>query len=91
MIAKFDYTDLDAAIVAHLTNRAAQFTYLFADSRVKLACQTLVKQNEATNQGARKGQSKEDWRFLDTRLQALRKKGVISFSRTSGWSLTQQT
>ena len=90
MIAKLDCTDLDAAIVAHLTNRAAQFNYLYADSRVTLACQVLAQQHKAANPGLPKWNAKDPWRFLDTRLQALRKKGVISFSRTSGWSLTKQ-
>lgn len=89
MAGDFDYSTLDQAIAKHLEGGPSQFTRMFADSRVKVASRDLAAQHKAVlaSRGQKRGE-KEDWRFLDSRLQALRKKGVIQYVRAVGWTLT---
>ena len=74
---KHDYTQLDAAILARIHVLAAANVAVFyrIDSgEVRRAAEVF-----ATPQ-------KDAWRFVDSRLQALRKAGRIGFSG-AGWYL----
>lgn len=80
MSKKHDYTKLDAAILDALKERPHAFSELLGVESVKNEARRL--ENEPQSFG------KPDWRFLDSRLQALRKAGKICYSRKSeGWVL----
>lgn len=69
------YAALDALIVGRITEQTVQFTPLFACKPIKAECDRL----EAAL-------GREAFRILDGRLQALRKKGVITYGTKAGWS-----
>lgn len=75
---KTDYTALDAAILARIKQKPANFTELQSGDVQKAA--------EALAPGLTRW-SKPAWRFIDARLQALRKAGKITYSGKTGWSI----
>lgn len=72
-----DYTELDAAIVAQILAGCGSFTAMSS------ALADKAKPHCAN--GKSPFGDTPTWRVVDRRLQALRKKGVISYSRTVGW------
>jgi len=70
---KLDYTKLDAAIVAAISSGQSQFS--------RFACQDDVK-TESCALAVQHGDPrvKPAWRFVDARVQALRKAGKIVHS-----------
>ena len=75
---KHDYTALDAAILARVAHKPANFTELQSGT-VQKAAEVLVT-----------GSYKPAWRFIDSRLQALRKAGKIVYSGKTGWSIANE-
>lgn len=74
-MSKPDYTALDAAILARITQKPVNFTQLQSGA-VQKAADAFVT-----------GGYKPAWRFIDSRLQALRKAGKIVYSGKTGWSI----
>lgn len=88
MKSKYDYTALDAAILAAMGANPVLFTAMLAPGKVRSAAEAL--ENEARGRTASKGDEKPAWRFIDTRLQALRKAGRIRYQRKpEGWVLVK--
>lgn len=77
-MSKTDYTELDAALLARIQQRPANFTELQSGAVQKAAEKLLAD-------GMWKG--KPAWRFIDARLQALRKARKIVYSGKTGWSI----
>ena len=78
------YTVLDAAILTQLKEGTYSFTELNYSSDIFVELKALTKKhNEGLNSFRR---HKLPFRFLDGRLQALRKKGLIEFSDAK-WKL----
>ena len=74
---KHDYTELDAAILARLGEGRATFTQLQGG-----------KVQRAADEFGTGLHGMPAWRFIDRRLQALRKAGLITYQRKpEGWSL----
>ena len=71
-----DYTKLDAAILALVSCRAIAFPAIVGNASVKAQLKPLVDADP----------KKPAFRFIDNRLQALRKRGAIKYSRNAGWS-----
>ena len=74
-MSKPDYTELDAAILSRIAQQPANFTQLQSGA-VQKAADAFVT-----------GSRKPAWRFIDSRLQALRKAGKIVYSGKTGWSI----
>lgn len=80
MSKKHDYTKLDAAILDALKERSYTFSELLGIDSVKDEARRLER--------APLSFGKPDWRFLDSRLQALRRAGKIFYRRNpEGWVL----
>lgn len=77
-MSKHDYTELDAAILSRIAQKPANFTQLQSGA-VQKAADAFVT-----------GSSKPAWRFIDARLQALRKAGKIVYSGKTGWSIANE-
>lgn len=77
------YTVLDAAILARLKKGTYSFTELNYSSAIFDELNALAKKH---NEGLNSFRHKLPFRFLDGRLQALRKKGLIEFSDAK-WKL----
>lgn len=71
---KKDYTKLDAAILEQLLAGNKKFVGL----SVRLEAIATPFASEKA----------EPWRVIDRRLQALRKTGLVSYSRVEGWAVT---
>lgn len=81
---KLDYTALDSAIIAALQVSRMRFPELIGLSQIRQAVDKLAAELKANDPGS----YKDDWRFLDTRLQTLRKAGKIRYVKVpSGWEL----
>lgn len=79
---KHDYTALDAAILSELT---ADKPKLF----ISLCGSRSAANTEANKLTGPEWGGKPSWRFIDARLQALRKAGRIRYQRKpEGWLLT---
>lgn len=78
MKPQHDYTNIDAAILSELKSGSKNFTQLQFGYVKKEA---LKLENEEFPTPA--------FRFIDRRLQALRKAGKITYSTKSGWSLVE--
>lgn len=74
-MSKPDYSALDAAILARIAQKPANFTELQSGTVQKAADAFVI------------GSYKPAWRFIDARLQALRKAGKIVYSGKTGWSI----
>lgn len=73
-----DYSDLDAALIEKIKLGKTTFTMLvskFSDKALPFCVPSLGRQPEPD-------------RVIDRRLQALRKKKLISFSPKTGWSFS---
>lgn len=68
---KVDYTEVDRHILKALNRGGRVYADICADKGVQLAC---IQTGD-----------KRAWRVVDRRLQALRKKGAILYTRRSGW------
>lgn len=68
------FQQLDDLIVARLAGKGIQFTPLFSSNDVRKESQRL---------GDALG--REPFRVLDGRLQALKRKGMISYGTKTGW------
>lgn len=68
------FQKLDDLIVAQIANKGAQFTPLFSSNAVREESQRL---------GSESG--REPFRVLDGRLQALKRKGIITYGTKTGW------
>lgn len=86
---KHDYTALDSAIKAALAIGPKKFRELETKPSIK---QQSIKLAAAHNAGiTSKYDQKDAWRFVDSRLQALRKKGDICFvDQARGWCLKEK-
>lgn len=83
MTEKPDYTALDAAILNSLSERAKTFVAINAGALVKLESQKLEK-----TFGKGLSSDKPSWRYVDARLQSMRKSGKIEFlNAKEGWVL----
>lgn len=69
-----DYTKFDAELLANLAGGAKTFT-------------TMVGKLEASAKPFCNPARPEPFRVVDRRLQALRKKNLITYSTKGGWSL----
>lgn len=78
MPERIDYSALDAAILECIKAGATEFSAI-NDGPVLLAAQALVIDED----------QKPGWRFVDARLQALRKAGRLTFNRRDGWALAE--
>lgn len=84
-MAKHDYTALDRAILRHLKIRPADFHTLESQKDV-IDAATVCHQIEQNDPHG--NWSKDRFRFIDGRLQALRSKGLIVYSKTHRtWSM----
>lgn len=83
MPATYDYSELDDALVAAIASGISTFSDLSFKQQVKNAARSL----EQASPRDRRGECKPAWRFIDGRLQALRKRGVLRHDRTHGWNL----
>lgn len=70
-----DYTKLDAAILALINCRPVTFTDICSNRNV----QAQVQPHAAADP------KKPTFRFVDARLQALRKRGLIKYAGKTGW------
>lgn len=83
---KHDYTKLDAAILAALKDAPLTFTAMQGNAEVRKEVGLIeAKHNEGLLR--RDSAYKPGWRFLDSRLQALRKAGKVGFDTKQGWTL----
>lgn len=84
---KHDYTALDSAIKAALATGPKKFRELENAPEIKRQAIKLAAAHNASLDG-NGGWPKEAWRFVDTRLQALKKKDEVEFGGGAvGWSL----
>lgn len=74
---RIDYSELDAAILARLTKGPANFTELQSGD-VRDISEALSKSDKNW---------KPPFRFVDSRLQALRKAGRIKYDSKQWWTL----
>ena len=83
---KHDYTKLDAAILARIAELGcATFTRLQSGDVQMISEEAAAEHNKTV---ALKWKLKPGWRFIDARLQALRKAGRIRYQRQpEGWVL----
>lgn len=77
-----DYSVLDALIVSAIESGSSDF------ARISEAVLFEARRLEASVKD-RNGNRKPAWRFINTRLQALRKAGRIAFNKQTGWSVQQ--
>lgn len=91
MRTKYDYTALDAAIVKVIGEREPAVFNDIHVGEVHRQCKKIADVERAACETKWARDHVADWRVLDRRLQALRKKGVISHSRKpEGWSLVKE-
>lgn len=74
------YQDLDASLISAISSGHSEFHRIMRDPSVKDCVKTLVDQMGG-----------DDFRYVDRRLQAVRKTGRIAYSRADGWGLTSST
>lgn len=88
MTTKHDYTALDAAILEEIgQHQPVQFCDLYRQEVREIAALIAA----ADSIGKPKWQRVDEFRVVDRRLQAMRKKGLIAFSRRpEGWSLVKK-
>lgn len=81
---KLDYSTLDSALLEKLQARPLTFADMAFGGAVLGAALALEKQYGNPK-------VKPAWRFVDARLQALRKAGKIKFAGPkTGWEIVQQ-
>jgi hypothetical protein len=81
-----DYKELDAMILKRIELLCA------AKPKVKVNFAVVCSQNieqvaQQFTGGGRGSFPQPPWRVVDRRLQALRKRGAISYSKDAGWTL----
>jgi hypothetical protein len=72
------YSELDIAILAAIGEGCTAFWHI--QYRVRLKAEKVTPKDRFTGEI-------RPWRIVDRRLQTLRKSGVITYLRGSGWSL----
>lgn len=83
---KTDYTILDAAIISALEAGDKKFNSIFLFHGVSEEARRLTAMH---NEGRPARFHKDDFRFVDSRLQALRRAGKIFFiDAKRGWAIT---
>ena len=83
---KHDYTALDSATKAALASRPKKFREMENAPEIKRQAIKLEAAHNANVKYLR--DQKPAWRFVDTRLQALKKKDEVEFGGGAvGWSL----
>lgn len=83
-MSKLDYSKLDAAIVQAIGSGNLSFSELLRSPGVKTTAGAL----EVAYGNPR---VKPSWRFVDARLQALRKKGAIRYAgQQLGWACVKE-
>lgn len=87
MQAKHDYTELDAEIIKSLGNGPIHFRQMLAIKSLVWEARTLEADEKARNPG--RWNTKEAFRFIDGRLQALRRAGRITHTTAKGWELSK--
>ena len=83
-MSKIDYTQLDAAILDRLANGPRALIHLSGGTVSKEAWRLSLEDSPVV------GFKKPAFRFIDGRLQALRKKGLIAYDYRDGWMLLKQ-
>jgi hypothetical protein len=86
---KHDYTTLDAEILKRIRESSAPvgFSALFNWGPIKLEAERLSAAQQLQTKGR---EIKQPFRFVDARLQALRKAGKIEPHRSpSGWAMAK--
>lgn len=73
------YEALDSMLLTAIKAGANQFC-MMTTREIATVADTLAK--------PRRDGVREGWRVIDRRLQALRKAGVIKYSRKPGWTVT---
>lgn len=85
---KHDYTALDAAIKEALKSGPKTFRNIESYPKVK---EEAAKLAAVHNSGYSIYEKVDAWRFVDSRLQALRKSGaIIHIDQAGGWALKEQ-
>jgi hypothetical protein len=82
---KPDYSKLDAAILFAIRHECTSFYQLESAEMVKREARALAELSPKD----RRGDRKPAFRFIDSRLQALRKRGTLSFDRKNGWQIAK--
>lgn len=86
---KHNYTALDGAIMEALRSGPKVFRSIESYPKARTAAAQLAAEHDSGLYGD--GRKKDAWRFIDTRLQALRKKDQIEFiDQARGWALKEQ-
>lgn len=80
---KPDYTQIDADILAAIRQAPRQFAYFNTRGSNILNQAQLLAEARLTD---RWGNATPGWRVIDQRLQALRRRGLIQYVRTKGWT-----
>lgn len=80
---KIDYTKLDAAILNRVATRKQGNTNTMAALRYSVDVEKELLDVHKQNVGS----TKPLFRYLDSRLQVLRKAGKIAYDTKKGWSL----
>lgn len=92
---KHDYTALDGAILEVLKSGAKTFRNIESYPKAKEEANKLAQAHnrhlaQEHNRRLESWERKDSWRFIDTRLQALRKKAQIVFiDQARGWALKE--
>lgn len=85
---KHDYTALDRAIKTVLKTGDKKFRELVAHPEINQQSVRLATDHNAGITS--KYDQKDEWRFVDQRLQWMRKKGVVEYGgRTVGWIIKE--
>lgn len=80
---KADYTQIDADILAAIRQAPREFAH-FNTTRSPIFAQ--AQQLAEARLTDRWGNATPGWRVIDQRLQALRRRGLIQYVRTKGWT-----
>jgi hypothetical protein len=73
-----DYKLFDNALLTKIREGKRHFSEISSGRLLEFADKSIPRDKRAGAQG---------WRLIDRRLQALRKKGVLSYDRVNGWRI----
>jgi hypothetical protein len=76
-----DYSKFDAMLVERVRHGANTYSKLCGGALLRLG-------DELGGSNPREGP--QGWRVLDRRLQALRKKAVLRYAASTGWTVAEQ-
>lgn len=80
---KADYTQIDADILASIRQAPREFAHFNTRGSSILNQAQRLAEARLTD---RWGNATPGWRVIDQRLQALRRRGLIKYVRTQGWT-----